>query len=84
MPAPTIEPTRFAAPDALTADQLNPGEPIWVYRAGSWRPGVVLCVSPRAVMVRYRPTDAGGTAVDTVNLAVLALRGEPDPYVDVR
>lgn len=82
MPAPTTEPSRYAPPPTVTADDLEADQPIWVYRNGSWRPGIVLNASARAALVRYRPTDSRGTAVDTVDPTMLARRNDPDPLVD--
>lgn len=44
----------------------QPGDLIWIHRAGAWRPGVVLSRSFTAATVRYRVTGAEGTGVDTV------------------
>ena len=66
MPAPTIEPTLRGPVEPLGQRDLPVGQRVWVHREGSWRPGVVLSAAGSAVMVRYRPTDARGTGVDTV------------------
>jgi len=42
----------------------------------------VLHSSPDAAVVRYRPTDGSGTAVDTVMARNLARRDDADPYLD--
>ena len=68
-----------SAPDGIP---LASGTRIWVDRGPARRPGVVLTSSRRAAMIRYRPTEGSGTAVDTVATALLALRDEPDSYVD--
>jgi hypothetical protein len=60
----------------------RPGDPVWVLRAGSWRPGVVLFASPRAATVRYRPTDATGFGVDTAVPGDLAHRDTVDELLD--
>jgi hypothetical protein len=77
MPVPTMEPQAFPTTDML-ADYAS-GQRIWVYRAGAWRPGIVLCGSAKAVTVRYRPADGPGTGVDTVTPTSIQLRAEPDP-----
>lgn len=64
--------------DIAAADSYSPGDPVWVYRGGSWRPGVVLGASPVAAMVRYRPTEDRGTAVDTVTAVNLLGRTDDD------
>jgi hypothetical protein len=80
---PTADPNaRDVIADALVADDYEPGQRIWVYRAGTWRPGVVLHRSARAVTVRYRPADGPGTGVDTVTARSLKLRVDDDPGID--
>jgi hypothetical protein len=80
MAAPTLDP-RLHAFAGVPEDYL-PGQRVWVHRDGSWRPGVVLQYSPRAVTVRYRPAVGAGTGVDTVTVRSLALREEEDPGLD--
>jgi hypothetical protein len=83
MSAPTIEPTRRRPAEVPAPEDLSAGQRIWVYRNAAWRPGVVMNSSDRAVTVRYRPTEARGTGVDTVTRDLLALRDIEDPYVDM-
>ena len=54
------------------------GVPVWIHRGGNWRRGCLLESSPRAAMVRYRPTDDRGTTVDTVRTAMLLGRTDVD------
>lgn len=82
MPVPTMQPQVFELADSPTATRYEPGQRVWVYRAGAWRPGIVLHRSTQAVMVRYRPGDGSGTGVDTVTGSSLAERTEQDPYLD--
>jgi hypothetical protein len=82
MSAPTVDPAHRSHGDVTGSDQYARGAKVWVFRSGSWRPGVVLSSSPKAVIVRYRPTDSRGTGVDTVMADNLAQREEIDPYVD--
>ncbi len=82
MPVPTLEPQLYAPAGTPATDAYRPGQRVWVYRAGAWRPGLVLNRSPRAVTVRYRPADGAGTGVDTVTAASLAARIDPDPCLD--
>jgi hypothetical protein len=79
MPVPTIEPQLF---DLADAPSYRPGQRVWVFRDGAWRPGIVLHSSARAVMVRYRPGAGTGTGVDTVTGRSLADRVESDPGLD--
>ena len=44
----------------------QPGDLIWIHRAGAWRPGEIISRSVTAATVRYRVTGAEGTGVDTV------------------
>jgi hypothetical protein len=79
MPVPTMEPQQFEVDDEV---QYQAGQPVWVFRVGAWRPGIVLHSSSRAVMVRYRPGAGSGTGVDTVTGRSLAHRAERDPSLD--
>jgi hypothetical protein len=65
-----------------TLEHLMPGGRVWVFCGGAWRPGVVLNSSLDAAVVRYRPTDGSGTAVDTVMARNLACRYDADAYLD--
>ena len=82
MPVPTMEPQLYDFEHTTGADQYQPGQRVWVYRAGAWRPGVVLHRSAQAVMVRYRPGAGSGTGVDTVTAGSLAGRSESYPSLD--
>jgi len=81
MPIPTLEPP-YAFVGGNASDEYQPGQPVWVHSGGSWRPGVVLHCSDKAVTVRYRPSDGPGTGADTVSGHVLAPRAEVDPMLD--
>jgi hypothetical protein len=82
MPVPTIEPQLHPAGRDLDTEDFQPGQPVWVHRAGAWRPGVVLHRSSQAVTVRYRPADGPGTGVDTVTARSVAVRDDSDPFLD--
>jgi hypothetical protein len=58
------------------ADSYRRNEAVWVYRNGSWHPGVVNGVSPLAVMVTYQSILGRGTVVDTVTPQYLMPHGE--------
>lgn len=65
------------------ADAYRAGDPVWVYRNGAWRPGVVESASTRAVLARYRCAEGPGTGVDTIISAeYLAPRANADPQFD--
>jgi hypothetical protein len=82
MSVPTADPATRRSPDTRNPDHYGPGQQVWVYCSGSWRPGIVLASSALAATVRYRPAEGRGTAVDTVTGLNLAAREEADPYVD--
>lgn len=82
MSAPTADPETRSGDDIASTDRYPRGARVWVHCAGSWRPGIVLGSSEKAASVRYRPTEARGTAVDTVLAHKIVPRHEADPYVD--
>jgi hypothetical protein len=82
MAAPMLDPQLHASAGVPGSADYQPGQRVWVHRDGSWRPGVVLQCSPRAVAVRYRPADGSGTGVDTVTRLSLAARADRDPCLD--
>jgi hypothetical protein len=81
MPAPSTTPDRRGPTEVVSAGAYRAGQAVWLFR-GSWRPGVVLDSSSRAVMVRYIPAAGRGTGVDTAIAMDLAVRDEPDPAID--
>ncbi|WP_406106492.1 hypothetical protein [Micromonospora globbae] len=80
MPAPSISPVARDPGDIAAAASYRPGEAVWIHR-GSWRPGVVLGASSRAVIVRYR-YQGRAVGVDTVLANCVARRDEHDPIID--
>jgi hypothetical protein len=84
VPAPATDPNRRDPRTVADLASYIPASPvwIWVYRCDSWRPGVILQASALAAMVRYRANQGVGTSVDTVTVAYLAHREEPDMYLD--
>ncbi len=51
-----------------STDEWHPPQtPVWVWRDGGWRPGVVLAAAGPAVTIRYRMGASPGTGVDTVH-----------------
>jgi hypothetical protein len=82
MPAPELDPNRRLLRDVAKPETFEAGQRIWVHRAGSWRPGIVLAASPGGVMIRYRPNEGRGTGVDTVTSHQLVSRDDDDPFVD--
>jgi hypothetical protein len=82
MPAPTIDPDERDPAEVAPTDTYQPADPVWIYRAGGWRAGVVETVSARAATVTYRPTRERGTGVDTVTARYMLTRAEGDPMLD--
>lgn len=82
LPAPTCDPGRRDPADVAPADTYQPGNPVWVYRDGAWRPGAVEAASDRAVTARYRCAEGLGTVVDTMWAQYVAARANPDPHLD--
>lgn len=78
---PIVRPDQREQVGITSAAGYVAGDRVWLYRVG-WRPGVVASSSERAVCVRYRPNRGSGTAVDTALAADVAVREEPDPYLD--
>lgn len=82
MSVPQIDPNRRDPADIAPTDSYRPADPVWVYRGGGWRAGVIEASSARAAMVRYRPTGSRGTGVDTLTAPDLQKRAEFDPLLD--
>jgi len=84
MPAPAVDPGHRAIADIAPTDTYLPTDPVWIYRGGSWRPGVVETASGRAATVTYRPNTTPATGVDTLTAQYIAPRTEADPVLDNR
>jgi hypothetical protein len=84
MPAPAVDPGHRAIADIAPTDTYLPTDPVWIYRGGSWRPGVVEAASGRAATVTYRPNTTPATAADTLTAQYIAPRSEVDPVLDNR
>jgi hypothetical protein len=82
MLAPTLDPDGRDPAAVAPTDSYHPDDPVWIHRGGQWRSGVVMTASAREVTVTYRPTDALGTAVDTVTARYVIARAEADPWID--
>jgi hypothetical protein len=83
MPAPTVDPEHRDPAEVAPTDSYQPADPVWVYRGGEWRAGVVEASSARAATVTYRPSGARGTGVDTLTAPYLARRADIDPVLDL-
>lgn len=82
MPAPSVEPGHRAATDIAPTDSYLPTDPVWIFRGGAWRPGVIETASSRAATVTYRPNTTRATGVDTLTAQYIAPRDEIDPVLD--
>jgi diguanylate cyclase (GGDEF)-like protein len=80
--APTVDPDDRDSADVAPANTYRPSDPVWVYRHGAWRPGVVESASVRAVMVTYRRTPGTGTVVDTMAAECILTRATADRHLD--
>jgi hypothetical protein len=82
MPAPTVHPEQRNPAEVAPTNTYHPTDPVWVYRGGVWRAGVVETSSTRAATVTYRPNDNRGTGVDTVTAHYILARADVDPLLD--
>ncbi|MEV6349597.1 hypothetical protein [Actinoplanes sp. NPDC051851] len=80
--APDTDPDGRDAASITDPGQYAVGAPVWIYRSGAWRPGLVECRSTLAATVRYRHAQHRGTVVDTAVAAQLAPRAEHDQDLD--
>lgn len=79
---PTCEPADRDPATIAAAGTYSSGDPVWVYRDGDWRAGVVETASARAVMARYRCARGLGTAVDTMRAEYVAAAASIDRYLE--
>lgn len=84
MPIPHLDPEQRDPTEVAPTDSYQPADPVWVYRGGVWRAGVIEAASARAATVTYRPSTARGTGVDTLTARYLLARIEADPLLDDR
>ncbi len=82
MSAPVIHPAQRKPGEVAPTDSYQPADPVWVYRGGAWRAGVIEVASARAATVTYRPGASRGTGVDTLTADCLLAREEIDPVLD--
>jgi diguanylate cyclase (GGDEF)-like protein len=80
--APAGDPADRDPAEVAPASAYRTGDPIWVYRYGAWRPGVVEGASARAVLATYRCTEGRGTVVDTMSAEYVMPRGDVDAQLD--
>jgi hypothetical protein len=82
MPAPTVHPDQRDPALVAPTDSYSRHEPVWVFRHGRWRPGLVEVSSAMAATVTYQPAGARGTGVDTVTAPYVLPRAEVEPTFD--
>jgi hypothetical protein len=82
MPVPTIDPDLRDPAEVAPTDSYRRDDPVWVFRGGVWRAGVIEAASARAAMVTYRPNDSRGTGVDTLTAPFVLPRDDRDPLID--
>lgn len=82
MPVPTIDPDQRDQASIAPTDTYRPADPVWVYRTGTWRPGIIELASSRAATVTYRTSSVRGTAVDTMTARYVLPRVDLDPLLD--
>jgi len=82
MAVPTVDPNRRDPAEVASTASYQPTDPVWVYRSGTWRAGVVEAASALAATVTYRPNSARGTGVDTLTARYMIRRADPDPLLD--
>jgi diguanylate cyclase (GGDEF)-like protein len=80
--APTCHPLERDPASLAPADSYRRNDPVWVYRDGAWRPGVVEGASHGAVMATYRHAGGTGTLVDTMTAEYVLDRAVTDAQLD--
>jgi hypothetical protein len=83
MSSPTVHPDQRDPKEVAPTDTYRRADPVWVYRNGNWRAGVIEASSARAAMVTYMPNGQRGTGVDTLTARYVAARDELDPLLDL-
>jgi hypothetical protein len=84
MAAPTINPEHRDPADVAPTSSYRPQDPVWVYRGGGWRAGIIESASTRAATVTYRPSHTRATGVDTLTAQYILARTDLDPQLDQR
>jgi hypothetical protein len=82
VPAPAAIPAARDPASIASPASYARNAPVWIFRAGAWRPGLVIASSDRAALVRYRHTHTRAVSTDTAFAADLAARDEYDAHID--
>jgi hypothetical protein len=83
MSIPKSHPDQRDPVEVAPTDSYRRADPVWVFRNGCWRAGIIEATSARAAMVTYRPNNARGTGVDTLTARYVAPRADLDPILDL-
>lgn len=81
-PHPVTDGAAMTSRNGASTAVYRQGQPVWVWRRGSWRPGTVLTASLRAVTVTYQPGEHPGQLADTVTAEILCERTGNEPPQD--
>ncbi|HEY6594701.1 MAG TPA: hypothetical protein VI011_11430 [Asanoa sp.] len=77
MSTPTIDPEDREPATIAPTDSYQTAAPVWVYRAGTWREGIVEAANARAATVTYRIGHGSrGTGVDTMTARYVLPRAD--------
>jgi hypothetical protein len=82
MPAPSIDPNKRDPSDVAPTDSYHPNDPVWIFRDGVWRAGIVDGASAFAATVIYRSNAGRGLGVDIRTAPYVLARNEVDPMID--
>lgn len=80
MPAPATSPADRDPATVASPAAYAHNAPVWIYRGGAWRPGLVLASSDRAALVEYWYTGNLARGTDTAIARDLAARDEHDSH----
>ena len=81
MPAPSIDPDQRDPADVAPTETYAQDDPVWIYRDGVWRAGIVELSSPYAATVICHDDD-DRIGVDIRTARYLLPRDERDPVLD--
>jgi hypothetical protein len=84
MSSPSQHPDERNPTEVAPTDSYRRADPVWVFRNGTWRAGIIEATSPRAAMVTYMPIGTRGTGVDTLTARYVAARADLEPLLDLR
>ena len=80
MPTPAASPADRDPATIASPASYAYRAPVWIYRGGAWRPGLVLASSDRAALVEYWYTGNLARGADTAIAHDLVARDEHDSH----